>query len=160
MCLQDFYHGTFRRQLEQRIFTFSWNDWLSFLNFRYGKNGVDEYKQNLVHLFDRFKQSLSPDCLVIWNATLPISKNIRGGFLIPEVEFMNSTLRLDILEANFFAQQVVISHGYDLLDLHYYMRNQLHRRAADGVHWDQTAHRRITNLLLCHISGEYWTAKF
>nr|XP_022328234.1 PC-esterase domain-containing protein 1A-like [Crassostrea virginica] len=85
---------------------------------RYGKNGVDEYKQNLVHLFDRFKQSLSPDCLVIWNATLPISKNIRGGFLIPE----------------------------------------LHRRAADGVHWDQTAHRRITNLLLCHIS-EAWQEK-
>ncbi|XP_034301746.2 PC-esterase domain-containing protein 1A [Magallana gigas] len=125
---------------------------------RYGKNGVEEYKTNMVRLFDRFKETLSPDCLVIWNATLPISKNIRGGFLIPEVEFMNSTLRLDILEANFFAHQVVISHGYDLLDLHYYMRNQLHRRAADGVHWDQTAHRRMTNLLLSHIS-EAWRQK-
>lgn len=122
---------------------------------RYGKNGVEEYKTNMVRLFDRFEETLSPDCLVIWNATLPISKNIRGGFLIPEVEFMNSTLRLDILEANFFAHQVVISHGYDLLDLHYYMRNQLHRRAADGVHWDQTAHRRMTNLLLSHISGKH-----
>ncbi|XP_061184626.1 PC-esterase domain-containing protein 1A-like [Saccostrea echinata] len=125
---------------------------------RYGKNGVEEYKVNLVRLFDRLKEVVSPDCLVIWNATLPISKNVRGGFLIPGVEFMNSTLRLDILEANFYAQQVVVSHGYDLLDLHYYMRNQLHRRAGDGVHWDQTAHRRMTNLLLTHIS-EAWRLK-
>ncbi|XP_062578307.1 PC-esterase domain-containing protein 1A-like isoform X1 [Saccostrea cucullata] len=125
---------------------------------RYGKNGVEEYKVNLVRLFDRFKEIVSPDCLVIWNATLPISKNVRGGFLIPGIEFMNSTLRLDILEANFYAQQVVVSHGFDLLDLHYYMRNQLHRRAGDGVHWDQTAHRRISNLLLTHIS-EAWQMK-
>lgn len=123
------------------------------MNFRYGKNGVEEYKVNMVRLFDRLKEVVSRDCLVIWTATLPISKNVRGGFLIPEVEFMNSTLRLDILEANFYAQQVVVSHGYDLLDLHYYLRNQLHRRAGDGVHWDQTAHRRMTNLLLTHISG-------
>jgi hypothetical protein len=114
---------------------------------------VDDYKLNLVRLFDRLKEVVSSDCLVIWTATLPISKHVRGGFLIPEVEFMNSTLRLDILEANFYAQQVVVSHGFDLLDLHYYFRNQLHRRAGDGVHWDQTAHRRMTNLLLTHISG-------
>ena len=73
---------------------------------RYGRNGVDEYKKNLTRLFDRFKQTLPDDCLLVWNATLPISKNARGGFLVPEVEFMNSSLRLDILEANFYANQV------------------------------------------------------
>ena len=81
---------------------------------RYGRNGVDEYKKNLTRLFDRFKQTLPDDCLLVWNATLPISKNARGGFLVPEVEFMNSSLRLDILEANFYANQVMVKR------LHHY----------------------------------------
>lgn len=109
-------------------------------------------------VFQRFEDTLPKECLVIWNTTLPISKNARGGFLVPEVEFMNSTLRLDILEANFYARQIVANHGYDVLDLHYYLRNQLHRRAEDGIHWDMTAHRRITNLILTHIA-DAWNEK-
>ena len=67
---------------------------------------VDEYKENLETLFRRLKESLPENCLVIWLTTLPISKRIRGGFLIPEIEFRNSTLRLDVLEANFFVHKV------------------------------------------------------
>ncbi|KAK3597756.1 hypothetical protein CHS0354_006115 [Potamilus streckersoni] len=122
---------------------------------RYGANSIDDYKKNLDKLFTRFNEVLPKHCLVIWNTTMPISKSVRGGFMVPEVEFMNSTLRLDILEANFFARRVVVAHGYDVLDLHYYLRHQLHRRVEDGVHWDMTAHRRITNLLLSHVS-EAW----
>ncbi|KAL3863864.1 hypothetical protein ACJMK2_005591 [Sinanodonta woodiana] len=122
---------------------------------RYGANSIDDYKKNLVKLFTRFNEVLPKDCLVIWNTTMPISKSVHGGFMVPEAEFMNSTLRLDVLEANFFAREVVVSHGYDVLDLHYYLRHQLHRRVEDGVHWDMTAHRRITNLLLSHVS-EAW----
>ncbi|XP_062601144.1 nuclear transcription factor Y subunit gamma-like [Saccostrea cucullata] len=125
---------------------------------RYGSNGVDEYKENLNKLFDRFKQCLPEDSLVIWNTTLPVAKDMRGGFLVPKVEFMKSTLRLDILEANFFAKQVVASHGFDILDLHYHLRNRLDLRAQDGVHWDQKAHRHITNLLLTHIA-DAWSEK-
>ena len=113
------------------------------------------YKENLEKLFNRFSECLPEECLVLWNATLPISKDARGGFIVPEIEFMNSTLRLDILEANFYARQIVASHGYDFLDLHYYLRNQLHRRVSDGIHWDMTAHRRITNLMLTHLA-EAW----
>lgn len=43
-------------------------------------------------------------------------------------------------------------YGFDILDLHYHLRHQLQRRADDGVHWDQTAHRRISNLILGHIA--------
>ena len=88
---------------------------------------------------------------MIWNSTLPISKKARGGFIIPGIEFMNNTLRLDVLEANFYAKQIVAASGYDLLDLHYHMRDQLQRRADDGIHWNKTAHRRISNLILTHI---------
>ncbi|XP_071090826.1 PC-esterase domain-containing protein 1A-like isoform X1 [Haliotis cracherodii] len=122
---------------------------------RYGVRAIDEYKENLKTLFRRFKEVLPADCLVIWNTTLPISKNARGGFIIPEIEFMNSTLRLDILEANYYAAKVVVENDFDVLDLHYFLRYQLHRRADDGIHWDMTAHRRMTNLLLTHISDAW-----
>lgn len=110
-------------------------------------------------MFARFEEVLPKECLVIWNTTLPISKQARGGFLVPEIKFMNNTLRLDILEANFYASQVAVTQGFDVLDLHYYLRHQLHRRAMDGIHWDMTAHRRITNLLMTHIT-EAWDEEF
>ena len=74
--------------------------------YRYGSNAVEEYKENLSTLFQRLNEVLPKTCLVIWNTTLPISKKARGGFLIPAIEFMNNTLRLDILEANFYTHKV------------------------------------------------------
>ncbi|ESO99139.1 hypothetical protein LOTGIDRAFT_177076, partial [Lottia gigantea] len=81
--------------------------------------------------------------------------NARGGFLIPEVEFRNGTLRLDIIEANYYAREIVAYHKFDVLDLHFHLRTQLNRRATDGIHWDNTAHRRITNLILTHIAKSW-----
>ena len=80
---------------------------------------------------------------------------MRGGFLLPELEFMSEVLSMDVLRANNFAQRVVVDYGFDVVDLHYYFRSQLQHRAEDGVHWDQVVHRRITNLLLAHIC-EAW----
>ncbi|XP_078668192.1 PC-esterase domain-containing protein 1A-like [Branchiostoma floridae x Branchiostoma belcheri] len=125
---------------------------------RYGPSSVPMYKKNLKKLFGRFKEVLPEQTLVIWNTTLPVANSVRGGFLIPEVEFKNETLRLDILEANYYARDVVVSHGYDVLDMHYNFRYQLQRRVKDGVHWNQEAHRRMTNLLLSHVT-EAWGYK-
>ncbi|KAH3855758.1 hypothetical protein DPMN_098327, partial [Dreissena polymorpha] len=125
---------------------------------RYGPRSVDQYKENLETLFRRFKEVLPESCLVVWNMTLPISKKARGGFLIPQVEYMNSSLRLDILEANFYVHKLALMNGVNTLDLHYYLRHQLQRRAGDGVHWDMTAHRRMTNLILTHIA-QAWDVK-
>ncbi|CAH1783399.1 unnamed protein product [Owenia fusiformis] len=123
---------------------------------RYGiTRSVPEYKTNLERLFTRFDEVLDDQCLLIWNTALPVGEKAYGGVLIEEVKFMNETLRLDIMEANFFAKQVVVEHGYDVLDLHYYFRRQLHRRVKDDVHWDMTAHRRMSNLLLTHVA-EAW----
>ncbi|XP_077992202.1 PC-esterase domain-containing protein 1A-like [Glandiceps talaboti] len=119
---------------------------------RYGPSSIPKYKTNLEELFKRFPQVLPPQAMVVWNTTLPVSSNIKGGFMVPEVAFMNDTLRLDILEANYYTRDIVVSNGYDVLDLHYYFRWQLHRRAGDGVHWNERAHRRITNLVLAHLA--------
>ncbi|KAG8181273.1 hypothetical protein JTE90_022211 [Oedothorax gibbosus] len=118
---------------------------------RWGADGVDTYKRNLNHLMDRL-QSLVPDCLVIWMTTPPLSKNIRGGFLIPDLEFLKYSLRFHVLEGNNFASEVVINHGFDVVDAHYHLQHQIHRRADDGVHWKPKAVRFILNLLLSHIS--------
>ncbi|KAL5022806.1 hypothetical protein ScPMuIL_001961 [Solemya velum] len=122
---------------------------------RYGNCAVDSYKQKLENLFIRLQEVLTKDCLIIWNTTMPVSKNAKGGVLIPEVEFLKSTLSLEILEANFFSRELAVSHGLDVLDLHFFLRHHLHRHAKDGIHWDMTTHRRITNLFLTHIA-ESW----
>ena len=51
--------------------------------------------------------------------------------------------------------QLMKEYKFDILDLHYHLRHQLQRRAEDGVHWDQTAHRRISNLILSHIANAW-----
>ena len=64
-------------------------------------------------------------------------------------------LREDVLEANNYAAQVMRDFKLDLLDLHYYFHKQTARRKKDGIHWDSTSHRRITNLILNHLC-ESW----
>ncbi|XP_059173121.1 PC-esterase domain-containing protein 1B-like [Physella acuta] len=122
---------------------------------RYGPDSFMDYKENLVKLFELFSDYFSKQCLIIWNTALPISSKARGGFLVPEIEFMSSSLRMDILEANFFAGKLATQHGFDVLDLHFYLRHHLDRQVKDGVHWDHLAHRHISNLLLSHIC-EAW----
>ena len=63
--------------------------------------------------------------------------------MIPEVEGMKSKLRQDILEANKYAANVIDEFKLDLLDLHFYFHNQIHRRAKDGIHWDSTGNISI-----------------
>ena len=36
------------------------------------------------------------------------------------------------------------------LDMHYYMLHQIHRRAADGIHWNAEAVRMQVNVFLTH----------
>ena len=108
---------------------------LFFFFTRYGKTAITEYKQNMAVLFSRLTEVLPPYCLMVWNTTLPISKNARGGFLVQEIEYKNYMLRMDVLEANYYARQVVVSHGFDVLDLHFWFRQRLDWRAQDGIHW-------------------------
>ncbi|XP_070183845.1 PC-esterase domain-containing protein 1A-like [Littorina saxatilis] len=119
---------------------------------RYGTSAITSYKENMAMLFCRFKKVLPSYCLMIWNTTLPISKTARGGFLVQEIEYKNHMLRMDVLESNFFARQVVVNHGYDVLDLHFWFRRRLDWRAQDGIHWNAEAHRHISELILTHVA--------
>ena len=48
-----------------------------------------------------------------------------------------------------------MEHGFDVLDLHFYLRHHLQRRVQDGIHWDSQAHRKISCMLMHHIC-EAW----
>ena len=55
---------------------------------RYGPRSMKVYKENLCVLFDRLATILKPDCLFIWSTAMPISKTVRGGVLVPEIELV------------------------------------------------------------------------
>lgn len=119
---------------------------------RWGPNGVQDYKDNLVKLMKLFKQCLPSKTVVIWIATEAVSQDCRGGLFVKQVEFMKHYLRFEVMEANMLARQIVVSYGFDFLDVHYYLRMQIHRRASDGVHWTPVPVRHVTNLILTHIA--------
>ena len=73
---------------------------------RYGANSISEYKQNLPKGIYSLIKVLPSFTLFMWVTTLPLSKDIKGGFVIPEIELSKSKLREDVLEANFYASRV------------------------------------------------------
>ena len=124
---------------------------------RYGVNSVEEYKLNVPKGVQSLLDVLPKESVFIWTGALPVSKEIRGGFMVGSNidQKVRMRMRENIVEANRFVAQVMNDLGVDFLDLHYYLRMQQFRRAYDGIHWDSTAHRRISNLLLHHLC-ECW----
>ncbi|KAG8547445.1 hypothetical protein GDO81_028331 [Engystomops pustulosus] len=114
---------------------------------RYDDHHLEVYKTNLDNLFQRLKEVLSPQCLIIWNMTMPV------GFRdneIPENTVHN--LRMDIAEGNFFSATLADFHKLDVLDMHYHFRCNLRLRCRDAVHWNPVAHRKYSQILLTHIA--------
>ncbi|XP_048827539.1 PC-esterase domain-containing protein 1A isoform X2 [Brienomyrus brachyistius] len=122
---------------------------------RYSRNWAPDYRENLQKLFSHLKRVLHPECLVLWNMTMPLGKRIVGGFLVPEIQDLASMLRHDVIEANFFSATLADAYGLDVLDLHFHFRFLLQHRVRDGVHWNALAHRRISSLLLEH-AAQAW----
>ncbi|XP_065295271.1 PC-esterase domain-containing protein 1A-like isoform X2 [Dermacentor albipictus] len=119
---------------------------------RWGPNGVEEYKTNLAVLFTELKRILPPNSLVIWLTAAPLAQDVRGGFLIPQLEFLKYSLRFHVLEANSFCRETADKFGIDVVDVHYHLRMLLEHRAEDGIHWLPLAVRLCTNLVLTHIA--------
>ncbi|GFT52995.1 PC-esterase domain-containing protein 1A [Nephila pilipes] len=118
---------------------------------RWGCDGVKKYKENLKLLMKELKKYV-PDCLVIWITAPPIACEVKGGFLVKELQFLKYSLRFHVVEANHYARKIVVENGFDVMDSHYHLKMQIHRRSDDGIHWLPPAVRYVTNLLLTHIS--------
>ena len=63
---------------------------------------------------------------------LSISAEIRGGFMIKNLEFMRHSMRFNIMEGNKYAATTCASYGYDVLDMHFYMVSFCHLQAPSG----------------------------
>uniref|UniRef100_A0A4W5N4Y0 Family with sequence similarity 113 n=1 Tax=Hucho hucho TaxID=62062 RepID=A0A4W5N4Y0_9TELE len=122
---------------------------------RYNPKWHVEYQENLHKFFEKMISILPPECLVMWNMTMPLGKRIVGGFLAPEIEQRGPTLCYDVIQANFYSSKMADAYGLDVLDLHFQFRFSLEHRMKDGVHWNSLAHRRITTLMLQH-AAEAW----
>ncbi|XP_077334457.1 uncharacterized protein LOC143975794 isoform X4 [Lithobates pipiens] len=114
---------------------------------RYTYQPLEVYKKNLDCLFSRLTEVLSPECLVIWNMTMPV------GFKASEMPpYTKHNLRRDIIEGNFYSATLANFHKMDVLDMHYHFRFDLCCRCKDAVHWNQLAHRKYSQILLAHIA--------
>ncbi|XP_044131833.1 PC-esterase domain-containing protein 1A-like isoform X1 [Bufo gargarizans] len=114
---------------------------------RYNDKHLEAYKTNLDTMFQRLKEVLSPECLIIWNTTMPV------GYKDSEIlGYMVHNLRMDVVEGNFFSATLANLHKLDVLDMHYHFRCDLHLRCRDSIHWNQVAHRKYTQILLTHIA--------
>ncbi|KAL0270259.1 UNVERIFIED_CONTAM: hypothetical protein PYX00_007729 [Menopon gallinae] len=122
---------------------------------RWGPEGVTRYKQNIRELLKLFREYLPSKTLVIWTTTPPLSSEPQGGFLIKQINFMKPFLRFEVMEANMYVREEVVKFGFDVLDIHYHLMLQIHRRRPDGIHWNPDAVRHVTNLILTHISLSY-----
>ncbi|KAK8767976.1 hypothetical protein V5799_005244 [Amblyomma americanum] len=119
---------------------------------RWGPDGVKDYKKNLHQFFSELKHHLSSDTLVMWLTTAPLAQDVRGGFLIPQLEFLKYSLRYHVHEANYFCRETADKFGFDVVDIHYHLRMLLEHRAEDGIHWMPLAVRLCTNVVLTHIA--------
>lgn len=122
---------------------------------RYGQNFRRGYRENLESLFGLLDQVLSMSCLLVWNTAMPVAQVVSGGFLPTQHQLQGAHLREDVMEANFYSSAEASRHGFDVLDLHFHFRHAGQHRQRDGVHWDERAHRHLSQLLLAHVADAW-----
>jgi len=117
---------------------------------RYGPGGIKEYIKNC-HAFLAFARETFPSSTqVFWLTCPPISVDVSGGMLLEELEFTKRSMRFNVMEANNMVAHSTAAFGYDVVDLHYWLTHQIHKRMPDGLHWNQDAVRFQLNTVLTH----------
>ncbi|XP_010614502.1 PC-esterase domain-containing protein 1B [Fukomys damarensis] len=122
---------------------------------RHGRQFPTRYREDLECLFRRMDRVLPESCLLVWNTTLPVANTVSGGFLPPGALASLDHLSEEVIEANFYSSFEAAQRGFDLLDLHFYFRHADQHRLGDGVHWNERAHRRLSQLLLAHVADAW-----
>ncbi|XP_036917003.1 PC-esterase domain-containing protein 1B isoform X2 [Sturnira hondurensis] len=122
---------------------------------RYGKDSFSSYRKNLENLFGHLDEVLPESCLLVWNTAMPVGEKITGGFLPRKQSSLSLGLKKKVIEANFYSFIEAQKHNFDVLDLHFHFRHAEGHRQGDGVHWDQRAHRHLSQLLLAHMADAW-----
>lgn len=124
---------------------------------RYGEDSWPSYLRNLESLFGRLHHVLPESCLFVWNTAMPVGDNITSGFIPPELRATASLhLKIQVIEANFYSSAEAQKQGFDVLDLHFHFRRHTEKHLQpDGVHWNECAHRHLSQLLLAHVADAW-----
>ena len=115
---------------------------------RWGPGGIKNYKANCEDLLRYVRKEMSSSTQLVWLTCPPISTEVRGGVVVDGMDVRG--MRFNVMEANLMVATNTAAHGYDVLDLHYHMMHQVHKRMPDGVHWTQAAVRFQVNHILTH----------
>lgn len=122
---------------------------------RYGQNYIRSYQENLENMFTHLREVVPESCLVLWNTTMPVGQKITGGLLRRDQQHLALLLGDKVIEANFYSSTEAQKHGFDVLDLYFHFRHEQRHRQGDGVHWNQFAHRQLSQLLLAHVADAW-----
>ncbi|XP_075409131.1 PC-esterase domain-containing protein 1B [Tenrec ecaudatus] len=124
---------------------------------RYGRDWGSSYRENLESLFARLAQVLPRQCLLLWTTTMPVGKRITASFLEKQQQQLRwvAALHEDVIVANFYSAQAAARRRFDVLDLHFHFRHSWQHRQGDGVHWNECAHRHLSQLLLAHVADAW-----
>jgi len=117
---------------------------------RWGPEGIPNYIKNCRKFLTLIKNTFSSSTQLIWLTSPPISVEIWGGFLVKGMEFAKRSMRFNVMEGNLMVAQTTAAFGFDVVDLHYWMTHQIHKRMPDGIHWTQDAVRLQLNIILTH----------
>jgi len=118
---------------------------------RWGPKGAQRYEDNCERLLTTVAENFR-ETQLIWLLCPPVAKDVAGAVLVEDLSLINAQFRFLILEGNKTIAATVAAYGFDVLDLHYYLMTQVHKRMNDGMHWSSPAVRYQTNLVLSHIS--------
>ena len=117
---------------------------------RWGPEGIPNYIKNCRKFLNLIKNTFSSSTQLIWLTSPPISVDVWGAFLVKGMEFTKRSMRFNVMEANLMVAQTAAAFGFDVVDLHYWMTHQIHKRMPDGIHWTQDAVRLQLNIILTH----------
>ncbi|XP_054535286.1 PC-esterase domain-containing protein 1B-like [Pan troglodytes] len=122
---------------------------------RDGRGFPRSYRRDVESLFVRLDWALPTSCLLLWNTAMPVAETISGSCLPCARQLRRARLREDVMEANFYSSAEAARRGFDVLDLHFHFRHATRHRLPDGVHWDERAHRHLSQLLLAHLADAW-----
>nr|KAF6423297.1 PC-esterase domain containing 1A [Rousettus aegyptiacus] len=93
---------------------------------------MESYRKNLERVFLRMDQVLPDSCLLVWNMAMPLGERVTGGFLLPELQPLEASLRRDVVEGNFYSATSAGDHYFDVLDLHFLALSPM---GSTGAQW-------------------------
>jgi hypothetical protein len=143
---------------------------------KYEQNVEREYAQLLEECFRSLRALIPPQTIIIWLTAVtrfhdiyaryahemfstcfqtPFSKDARGVLDETRSE-KKKFLRIRIFDINRFSSQLAMKYNFQVVDLHYLVRQRVQHRCKDGMHYDALIHREITTHIARYISCGFY----